>query len=87
MLDYRLEPDQPSQKEMWVENKVNEWFEKMDLTVDGESLEIALDLYIDFDKLEKELTARAEQMYEDMVADAKIEAYLEREEARMEDVW
>lgn len=86
-MDYRLEPDPPSGKEMWVEEKVNEWFEKMDLTVDGESLEIALDLYIDFDKLEKELTVRAEQMYDDMVADAKIEAYLEREEARMADVW
>ena len=79
-MDWYLEPPLPTGKERWVEDKVAKWLDNMALTIDGEVVGVDLFDYLDVGKLAKELTARAEALYDDMVTEAQVEA----REARLE---
>ena len=79
-MDWYLEPPVPTGKERWVEDKVAKWLDNMALTIDGEVIDVDLFDYLDIGKLAKELTVRAEALYDDMVTEAQVEA----REARLE---
>lgn len=79
-MDWYLEPPLPTDKERWVEAKVSKWLDNMALTIDGEVVDVDLFDYLDIGKLAKELTVRAEALYDDMVTEAQVEA----REARLE---
>lgn len=87
-MDYRLEPPSPSERENWVENKVDEWVNSVELFIDSEATAtkhpINLNDYFDFDKLRVDLVKRAEEAYEDMVGEAQIEAWEARQESRLD---
>ena len=79
-MDCNLEPPVPTDKERWVEDKVAKWLDNMTLIIDGEVVDVDLFDYLDVGKLAKELTRRAENLYDDMVTEAQVEA----REARLE---
>ena len=87
-MDYRLEPPSPSERENWVENKVDEWVNSVELFIDSEATAtkhpINLNDYFDFDKLRVDLVKRAEEAYDDMIGEAKIEVWEARQESRLD---
>lgn len=87
-MDYRLEPPSPSERENWVENKVDEWVNSVELFIDSEATAtkhpINLNDYFDFDKRRVDLVKRAEEAYDDMIGEAKIEAWEARQESRLD---
>lgn len=86
-MDWNLEPPGLSAKEEWVEKKVDEWLENMGLFID-EVGGVDLFDYLDVDKLTKDLTERADELYEEMVGEAQIEAWEARQESRWGDyIW
>lgn len=74
-MDYRLESPSPSERENWVENKVDEWVNSVELFIDSEATAtkhpINLNDYFDFDKLRVDLVKRAEEAYDDMIGEAQ----------------
>lgn len=79
-MDWNLEPPVPTGKEQWVEDKVAKWLDNMALTIEGEVVGVDLFDYLDVEKLSRELTRHAENLYDDMVTEAQVEA----REARLE---
>lgn len=88
-MDYMLEPPEPSKKDEWVEKKVDEWVNSVELFIDSEATntKYPIDLYDYFDwaGLELDLVNRAEEAYDDMIGEAQIEAWEVRQESRWED--
>lgn len=87
-MDYMLEPPEPSKKDEWVEKKVDEWVNSVELFIDSEATAtkhpINLNDYFDFDKLMVDLVKRAEEAYEDMIGEAQIQAWEARQESRLD---
>lgn len=85
-MDYMLELPEPSKKDEWVEKKVDEWVESVELFIDSEATNTTypIDLYDYFDwaGLELDLVKRAEEAYDDMIGEAQIEAWEVRQESR-----
>lgn len=85
-MDYMLEPPEPSKKETWVENKVEEWVDGVELFIDAEATggKYGIDLYdfLNWDKLREALGERADELYEDMVGEAQIAAWEAKQESR-----
>lgn len=87
-MDYMLEPPEPSKKDEWVEKKVDEWVNSVELFIDSEATNtkypIDLNDYFDWDKLGVDLVKRAEEAYEDMIGEAQIDAWEARQESRLD---
>lgn len=88
-MDYMLEPPEPSKKDEWVEKKVDEWVESVELFIDSEATNTTypIDLYDYFDwaGLELDLVKRAEEAYDDMIGEAQIQEWEARQESRWGD--
>lgn len=88
-MDYMLEPPEPSKKDEWVEKKVDEWVESVELFIDSEATATKhpIDLYDYFDwaRLELDLVSRAEEAYDDMIGEAQIQEWEARQESRWGD--
>lgn len=88
-MDYMLEPPEPSKKDEWVEKKVDEWLDSVELLIDEEATAtlypVNLYDYFDWDKLEIDLVKRAEEAYHEMIGEAKISAWEDKQENRRGD--
>lgn len=88
-MDYMLEPPEPSKKDEWVEKKVDEWVNSVELFIDSEATNTTypIDLYDYFDwaGLELDLVKRAEEAYDDMIGEAQIQEWEARQESRWGD--
>ena len=73
-MDYRLEPPSPSERENWVENKVDAWIDEMTLMIDDDA-DVDLYEFINVDKLRDVLYDKADALYQDMIDGAEIEAW------------
>lgn len=87
-MDYMLEPPELSAKERWVESKVDEWVDEIErfIGVDVAECQQPIDLYefINWGDLRRSLYELADELYEDMVSEAQIEAWEQRQESRWE---
>ena len=73
-MDYRLEPPSPSERENWVENKVDAWIDEMTLMIDDDA-DVDLYEFINVDKLRDVLYDKEDALYQDMIDGAEIEAW------------
>ena len=69
-MDYMLEPPEPSKKEQWVEDRVEQLIDEGNL----ERFSWFEDC-IDWDKVCRYLDEIASKEYEDMIGEAQIEAW------------
>lgn len=84
-MDWNLEPPTPSKREVWIEKKVDEWFAKMELFIDGKEVKgVNLSSYLDVDKLSEALSRRADKLYDEMVGEAQITAWEDRQASELD---
>ena len=67
-MDYKLEPPEPSKKEVWVERKVEEWFDllygEIGSSSFAEKTKVNLIDFVNEMKLEEVLIERAEKLFD-----------------------
>ena len=67
-MDYKLELPKPSKKELWVENKVEEWLDLLYDEIGNASFTNKTDVdlmdFISISKLEEVLIERAEKLFD-----------------------
>lgn len=84
-MDYMLEPPELSAKEQWVESKVDEWVDEIERFIGTDVVggKQPIDLYdfLDWGNLRRALYELADEQYEDMVSEAQIEAWEQRQES------
>lgn len=82
MLDHLLDPDSPSKKELWIEQKVEERIVEIQDLLDGlEDLPEWFQEVVDWNKVEERLSSEFAEQWEEDQAEAVISAWEERQEA------